>query len=260
MKIIFFLAALANVALFMWEYNKNSEQTTEHSETRVYADLERIVLVSELNRDETGRNPVAQYKENAGNQDSQMQLGLQITPDDKSKEASTQSSEEKSPVVEQTAENETPACYEAGPFADSSVLGIWQKQLAAVEAEVDSVSREGKSVSDYLVYYPSDTPEQSVANLLMLKGQGHNDAWILNQGNEKGGISLGVFKKEERAQAMKSQLQDKGIHVEVMPRYKKQVQKFARIKGESQLQESLKSLEKSYPDVTVKPAENCSEP
>lgn len=52
MKILFFLVALANVALLMWEYNKGAfEKAINTSEQKILLNQEDILLVSELKSD-----------------------------------------------------------------------------------------------------------------------------------------------------------------------------------------------------------------
>ncbi|MFZ2311302.1 MAG: hypothetical protein WAV82_01680, partial [Methylobacter sp.] len=54
MKIVFFLVALANVSLFMWEYNKGAfVPVIETSQQNAQIDQEPILLVNELKKDST---------------------------------------------------------------------------------------------------------------------------------------------------------------------------------------------------------------
>ncbi|MGZ8199340.1 MAG: hypothetical protein ACXWUC_00985 [Methylosarcina sp.] len=285
MKLVFFLVALANVALFMWEYNKSAvEQATENAETVDYPVQESIVLAGELNTEPTTRDQTVRIAEIANDQNSDADL-RQIRSE-KEKIADLANESRQPPLfskdgpkmslaggalekakkslaashIEESSEGPQ-SCFEAGPFPDKKLLDIWNKQLLAVKAKVQFQTRMGQSVSDYLVYQPSaETPEQSNANLQKLKSQGFTDAWTLKQSDVKGGIVLGVFKKEERALVMKEQLQTRGIYVEVMPRYKKQSQKYVLIKGGRQVQGDLIILEKNYPSISVKSVTSCLEP
>jgi hypothetical protein len=315
MKLVFFLVALANVALFMWEYNKSTvEQTVESAETADYPVQESIVLAGELNKGPmdsdqiaevaevaNGRSSDAGPRQNRFEKDEIVDLanegrqpllfskdgpetplaggaleiaressgsGLSMTAGDAEPAVANISEHRQVKNMQPAAashieepSDEHHSCFEAGPFSDEKLLDIWNKQLLAVKAKVQIQARMGQSVGDYLVNQPSaETPEQSEANLQMLRSQGFTDAWTLKQGDVKGGIVLGVFKKEERALVMKEQLQTRGIHVEVMPRYKKQSQKYVLVKGGRQAQEELIVLEKKHPNISVKSVTSCLEP
>jgi hypothetical protein len=71
MKLVFFLVALANVALFMWEYNKSTvEQTVESAETADYPVQESIVLAGELNKGPMDSDQIAEVAEVANGRSS----------------------------------------------------------------------------------------------------------------------------------------------------------------------------------------------
>jgi hypothetical protein len=261
-KILFFLAALANVALLMWEYNKGAfEKPINTSEQKALQNQEEILLVSELKSDLF--NVLQARKPESGSDEHSLSaksdgigidkavlenpmLGLKlnhsaITAAEKNQENDKNTGE--NPVI----------CYEAGPFASDKVYQAWMNQLTAVKDIIKPVIKDEQIVNAYLVYYPAaETLIKSEANIQMLKNNGVNDLWLLRTGEEKGQISLGVFNKEERALIMKSQMLAKGINAEVKARYKIKPQKYVLIKGDSRVMKSLAVLKKAYPEVTVK--------
>ncbi|MGR9088400.1 MAG: SPOR domain-containing protein [Gammaproteobacteria bacterium] len=253
MKLIVFLVALANVAFFMWEQHQRSGQHVENSDLPAYADRERIILLGEQSRMQSG----AAAQDSPGHAEYR---NPNIESDALSISKAKSNSEEDHKAGQPGADD-GPVCFEAGPFSGPDGVDVWQKQLAAMAAEVTPFEKEMQTARDYLVYYPVvDAHEQPLENLQTLRRQGYSDAWILSQGDQKGKISLGVFKQEERAQNLASQLRDKGIDAGVVPRYKKQLQRFARIKGGAQLNQGMSALDKSYPDITVTREQSCSEP
>ncbi|MEF3075588.1 hypothetical protein V2P20_11185 [Methylobacter sp. Wu1] len=156
------------------------------------------------------------------------------------------------------AASEPASCYEAGPFANGNAYQLWKRELNAPKEAIKSLSRDGEVVSDYLVYYPAaETRQQAEANLKMIKDKGINDLWLLTKGKDNGLISLGVFKNESRALAMKGQLLAKGIQAEVKPRYTLKPQKYAQIKAGGKVQERLNVMKQTYPAVVVKQINQC---
>lgn len=195
MKIVFFLVALANVALFMWEYNKGAfKPAIETSQQNTPVDQEPILLASELKKDsptsETALFPsVLDTLDNSLLTDnpSSPLLKRRITQNILESEVTLNPVEQKQTVVENkpsplgqndldTADLEKPApsiqveqvekntksgeetpmiCYEAGPFADDDSYATWRNQLSVAEGTIQSVSRDEQAISSYLVYYPA---------------------------------------------------------------------------------------------------------
>jgi hypothetical protein len=271
MKILFFLLALANVALFMWEYRQGAfSPVPETPAGNIAGYPEQIVLLSEMdsNTEPAGQTDTTTTSEDADTAGKDEKAAK--SPEAES--VSEQSTDAAMPVLEAPVPVATPndsgikddkqiesaavACYEAGPFANNSVYQIWEKRLNGF---IKGIDRDEQIVSDYLVYYPaSATLGESKANVQMLKDKGVNDLYMINKGEEQGQISLGVYKKEERALIMKNDLLAKGINAEIKARYKSKAQKFAFIKGESAAIENLELLKKEYPKVNVKQADGAT--
>jgi hypothetical protein len=261
-KILFFLVALANVALLMWEYNTGAfEKAIDNSGQKALQNQEGILLVSELKSDlshvlqagkpESDSDEHLLFPESAG-------LGIDKTvlekpmPGLKLIDSAITATEKPWESDKNTGENPV-ICYEAGPFVSDKVYQAWMKQLTAAKDSIKPIIKDAQVLSDYQVYYPAaETLIESEANVQMLKNQGINDIWLLRTGEEQGQISLGVFNREERALIMKSQLLAKGINAEVKARYKIKPQKYALIKSDSKIMESLEALKKASPEFTVK--------
>jgi hypothetical protein len=268
MKVLFFFLALANVAVFMWEYHQGAFSVPQQTLEGTDSDYpEQIVLLSELNSNskiagEINKSATIAKSDSVGKDEIEEKPS---TPESLADNLTAVSKPVlDAPVLEATPNNseKTPdkqknesaviACYEAGPFANNTVYQIWEKRLSGYIKPVD---RDEQIVSDYLVYFPaSGTLIESKANMQMLKEKGINDLYMISNGEEQGLISLGVYRREERALIMKNELLAKGINAEVKSRYKNKVQKFAFIKGESAALVHLESLKKAYPAVTVREA------
>jgi hypothetical protein len=245
MKIVFFLVALANVALFIWEYNKGAFKPVIET---VQVDQDPIFLVSE--------KPVERKQTVV--EDKSPPLGQN--------ELNTADLQKPAPVIqnEDVEKNiksgkETPIiCYEAGPFADDDGYAAWRNRLSVAESDIQSVSRDEQAISSYLVYYPAaKTLAESEANLQMLKDQGINDILLFKASEDQGQISIGVFKNENRALLQKSRMLAKGIKVEVKARYKTKTQKYIQFKNDDSVLKSFSELQKAHPEFTVKQTGNC---
>lgn len=256
MKMIFFLVALANVALFMWEFNTGAfEQSIENPDKDASSGLERIILVKELSKSLPSemQNAKVTYKPEA-------EAALTDKVAAEKKGDAVKQNEVKDEVAASAGEGSAVRCYEAGPFPVGKFYGVWDRRLSSAGAEVKPVSRDEQAVDDYVVFFPgAETMEQSEANLEMLKNLGLKELWMVRKGEEKGQILLGIFSKEKRAIEFKTGMQAKGIDAAIRARYKNKSQKYAFIKGSDQAIASLEELKKNYPNILVKPASDSVE-
>ena len=264
MKILFFVLALANVLVVMWEYHKGvlgAAPGIAVDNSKAYQ--EQITLVSELAANTVIANQADKPQTSAEpNSDSLVVMNQLTELTHRTESGSTNSSEirpEQSTTASvqdsgaianlETLDVNSMVCYEAGPFSSKQVYWAWEKLLKDFMA---GFNRESPELKDYVVYYPAaETMSQSQANLQMLKEKGMTDLWFFSQGSEQGQISLGLFNKEEKARLMQKELLAKGIAAEIKARYKNKVQKFAVIRTYAKLMDSLEILKKEYPTVLV---------
>lgn len=110
-------------------------------------------------------------------------------------------------------------CYDIGPFADEVIARQW---LAGSGFSSNHIFQtDVATASDYQVYYPAaKSAELTRINKLMLVAKGLQDIWLIPAGENKGGLSLGVFKEKQRATVFKSQLAEHGIQAEIVQRKK----------------------------------------
>ena len=110
-------------------------------------------------------------------------------------------------------------CYDIGPFADEVIARQWLAGSGFSSHQI--FQTDVATPSDYQVYYPAaKSAEQARINKLMLVAKGLQDSWLISDGENKGGISLGVFKEKQRATVFKSQLAERGIQAEIVQRKK----------------------------------------
>lgn len=144
------------------------------------------------------------------------------------------------PPVEAVKAEPLSACYEAGPFENKAQLEQWRRLSGIAAAFVSLVRRDEPKITGYQVYYPApDTFEEALANVEMLKKRGITDLWLFRKGELKGEISLGLFKNNERAEKLESQLKSQGLDVNIKPRLKNAIRWYARIKIAPELEDNL---------------------
>lgn len=255
MKALFFLILLANVAVLMWEY-KTGALVSRENQVEISSNLETIRLTNESLPVVSGQiQPEQTITADAPGQDAQ-QASSETTgqrPNAPAPQALVEteiagnlqapSQHPENPVA---AANDAPSqdlCFEAGPFAAEADYQTWLKQLPVASPNLKPVYKEGRVISSYLVYFPGgDTDEQAKDNIKMLKDKGISDLWLIRNGEDKGLISLALFKGEARAQVMKDELkQQKGIDALVKPKSVPGKVKYAQIKINAADSDRLKS-------------------
>lgn len=257
MKTLFFLVAIANIALFMWEYKTGAfAPVTETLEQHADSDQEQILLISELKNVPQAVATVSEQSEaenissNETGKSALLPESLPLISESVDKPALEKSTTDASNLS--NADKITNHCYEAGPFPNNKAYRDWVNRLKDIESEINPISRDEQIASHYMIYYPAaETKLESEANIKMLKNHGIKDLWTLSD-EDNGKISLGLFIKEESALAMKNELRTKGINAEVKARYKTKPQKYAVIKGDDKLMERLNVLKKTYPQLAIK--------
>lgn len=229
MKAAFFVLVLANVALFIWEYRQGAFRSHSSQQAETYG--EPILLVKEL-------QTIGSANGQGGNRVNQPNNPLIA----EATESSSKTSEPAADIAE--------ACVEAGPFLNYRDFLVWQRRLAGF---FKAFTRNEPVVNDYLVYYPAAaTLAESQANLRMLKDIGVRDIWLQSSGADLGQISFGVFDKEDKAIALKIELQAKTVNAQIKPRFLNKQQRYAYINLPPQISEMVDKLKVDYPEIKVK--------
>lgn len=251
MKLLFFLVALANVAFFMWEYKTGGLAPVKAPTLQSAAPAkEPILMVSELpppiQPEPAPATTVAQPEA------TPPAIAAQAEP----VPATPQTPAATEPAAEQAVQKPL-RCYEVGALTKAQ---SWQllRQFTNADTTVEPIKKDEQTPVRYMVYYPAgQTLAESEANLLMLKGRGVTDLYILRKDKEKGDISLGVFSKEERAVTLKEQMLAKGITVNIKTLYKTKAVQYALIKSREEITGQLDALQKNTPQLTVKEIFPC---
>jgi SPOR domain len=133
--------------------------------------------------------------------------------------ASTAAAPEPAPAAPQVA---TVACIEVGNFGLADARRF-EAQLAALELGDRQARRnvQGQEVSSYMVMIPpAANREAAEKRAAELKAKEVANFYIIPDGAQKNGISLGVFKAETAAQTLLAALVKQGVTTaRVAPRY-----------------------------------------
>lgn len=238
MKTAFFLVLLANLTLLMYEYHRGAfDRTAEAPAPDARMLREPIVLAGEQESKSAPAAQAALAKPTPG-------------PGEKEKTMTAAPEAATPPPARQT---ESFACYEAGPFANVQIFDAWSKAVNEVEVDVKPIMHDAPEVIGYLVLYPTagGAEEMRVA-MQTLRDQGLTDVWPLATGEYKGYISLGTFRRENRAVDLQKDLQDKGIESVVKPRLKEVKQRYALVTAPGTSVGLFKDLGQKYPNIQLK--------
>lgn len=282
MKILFFLALLANVIFFLWLYqigtfnHSNIEQKIDASKPK------QILLLSELKQQPTTVAPIVQKQpavasliapasviaRPAGNNPQHLVTSTVVNP-------ATVSANQPAPASAPTANvakpevitAPTPAvavaiapkpsyCYQIGMFNDKASAKRSAQQLIGKSAV--QIKEIPPAIADYLVYFPAaaNSPDGK-NNAEVLREQGINDFFMINKGEFKGSLSLGVFKNEKRAIKSQQLFIEKGVQAQVAKRYKTEASFFYTAETDKTRVEILASLPKYTFKPNVKRTAHC---
>ncbi|RZU35334.1 sporulation related protein [Fluviicoccus keumensis] len=177
MPLLFGLLVMLNAVFLAWQFFE--KQNTSQS-VAVHAELsgKRLMLLSE--------QPVSANKDESGS--------AMVT----------------APKVSQDAAS---FCYRIGPITGNDMLTQLQNALvnSGFEVKVESLSDD---VAGYIVYIPplsSKDKAEMMAQELLAKGY---EAKVMNDPQFATAVMLGNFNSQQKADALKSKLQDQGYQVE----------------------------------------------
>ncbi len=107
-------------------------------------------------------------------------------------------------------------CYKLGPRLSSDaflpIVDRFRRDGVPHSIKAERVDVE----TSFIVYYPAaESPEASKANVQMLSDKGLRDLWLIDKGDMRGNISLGVFKTRSRAEVLQQELEAKQIQSQI---------------------------------------------
>lgn len=156
-------------------------------------------------------------------------------------------------------DNVMTACYTAGSIKNVATLNAllrqFRPQLTELAMPSPGEARKAKKNNTYTVYYPAPpSMEESLATAAILKNNhGIKDLHIFRDGEMKGAISLGVYSNERNALAAKSQFEQKGLQVQIKPRFPVENDYKVRMRWtkqqENTAEQLVDALSGTYPDI-----------
>ncbi|MBL3598710.1 MAG: hypothetical protein JMN25_02425 [gamma proteobacterium endosymbiont of Lamellibrachia anaximandri] len=118
---------------------------------------------------------------------------------------------------------DTTTCVSIGPLSKRAMVDTLSIRLLALDVTTRLKTESVKEQAGYWVVVPPQKDRAAaVATVKRLKGAGVTDLWRFTSGELAHAISLGLFRNEDRAEARKKLIADKGFDVEVRPRVRKQ--------------------------------------
>lgn len=116
------------------------------------------------------------------------------------------------------ASTEDQTCFGIGPFADVFSGQNAIDQLAAIDVSAELKAMDVPTGEmDYRVYIPPAASAESAFRMLRELQASEIDSYVITQGEQALGISLGVFSTNEAASLLKSRLGSMGYTPEILP-------------------------------------------
>ncbi len=130
--------------------------------------------------------------------------------------------------------NKSELCFLVGPFASEELVSSWGDLNSFNNLSIEN--KEVEVLSSFLVYLPRKGDfSQSKKQAEALKEQGITDYWLFMEGELRGDISLGLFKKHSRALRLQKKYLNKGFKAEILPRNKMEMHWYGRVKSEDDI-------------------------
>lgn len=270
MKVIFYFLCLLNLGFLFWQFHEGKLNPIISKP----AAQSSILLVSEYARAQRGAaisrvidQPIRYWQQQEADRylDKRREMEWRMKPLPapvvvklktpeiakvaEAKSAVEKSQDDKKPALsaaqKSTAIDQPAApvlqrkCYDIGPFIDEFAVKQWLASHGVMSHKL--FQKEVAAPSDFQVYYQAaKSAEQTRINKMMLIAKGLQDIWLIAEGENKGGFSLGVFKEKQRAIVFKSQLAGQGIQAEILQRKRIKKQWFISVMLDKA---SLKKLE-----------------
>lgn len=147
----------------------------------------------------------------------------------------------------------TLTCGAFGPLERGSrARSVLSKLLQAdIEASLRSETHK-KTIGYWVIIPPLESKEAAIKTVKELRAQGVKDIRRFFRGDQKNGISLGVFSKQGNAEKRQQELVDKGQPAEVQPRYIDAPLYWVDYRAEEALSEKMsKQLLEQYPKLKL---------
>ncbi|MDX1590186.1 MAG: hypothetical protein R3296_14725 [Oleiphilaceae bacterium] len=150
---------------------------------------------------------------------------------------------ESSPPSEPTSnggERPLTDCYVASGFASPEDARLWRDSQSLTETQARPRSLTVAMPPYYWVLIPpQDSREEALARLAQLQQKGI-DSYLIDQGEQRWGISLGLFEASDRARALLQRRRNAGIEDAVLSQRPRSRELYA-LEGDSALQSAVRA-------------------
>lgn len=237
MRALFILLLLANIAFAGWLFyqQKQTAQSSIPSESASpVAGANRVVLLREL-KSQAAADQAKQPAKGLAAEPEQTAAAQQSAPEAKqpeAKQAEPVAAEAEPAAVAQADAKPEPepapaprvasqpaaSCYTLGPFRELDKLREITRELKSDVLEASFRSSEERERSLFWVYLKPEADLKSAKNTTrMLRNKKIRDSYIIAEGKNRFGISLGHFRDKSRAYGLRDKVARLGFNPVVEP-------------------------------------------
>ncbi len=270
MKILFFLALLANLTFFFWQYNEGGYAFLAHQPIATTdSEPKQIQLLAEVKPQVLAQLPVKSTQPiltpNASDHhDTNLTVNSLMAKNEVA--VNTQMANntahplfkqpEPPPVAEPSARKTY--CYLVSGFTNKTALQAWLHNEPATTEVGRKLKKNKISGFDYQVYYPAAASlAQSQRNLTIVKSLGVSEVFLMRNKQFAGDMSFGIFSEQARAVAVQHSLAARGIYTLIRKRPKINAVVYVRIKTEKNKSQLIASLKAHTHKLAVESASRC---
>jgi hypothetical protein len=206
-------ALLANAAVFYWRY------LADKPAPALQADIGRLQLLDELETDAERKAIAASKPEAPAVRPKLEQAPEPVAPrvpagtgsPAVSTDPESEAVEAAPPANDKVAEAALPQrCWLAGPVVGEAMGERLLAAFAGAGVSMDLVLRTVEADPEHWVYLPTEGSQADIRRMSRELRQGGIDNFPITDGPLSGSLSLGLFRSEERAQAYKEAIAQKG--------------------------------------------------
>ncbi len=227
MRALFVLLLLANIAFAGWLFYQQklaAQQSAPSGIAPPVAGAKRVVLLRELKAQaaadqekQLDQGVVAETEQTAVVQQS-APAAKQVEPVAVKVEPIAAPQPEKSTEPEPVSNPGTVSCYTLGPFRKLDKLREITRELKSDVLEASFRSSEERERSLFWVYLKPEADLKSAKNTTrMLRNKKIRDSYIIAEGKNRFGISLGHFRDKSRAYGLRDKVARLGFNPVVEP-------------------------------------------
>ena len=230
MRALFILLLLANVAFAGWLFYQQKQavqQPTPSKAVSSVADANRVVLLRELKSQATA-DQAKQPDTGVVAESEQAAAAQQPAPEAKQPEANQVEPvavaqadvkpESDSAIPPQAASQPAPGCYTLGPFRELDRLREIIRELKSDVLEASFRSNEERERSLFWVYLKPEADHRAAKRTTRrLRQKNIRDSYIIAEGKNRFGISLGHFRDKSRAYRLRDKVAKLGFRPVVEP-------------------------------------------